>query len=33
LDLRSGKTVWEHSLEAELMPRAHGGGPQRLHRD
>jgi len=27
LDLRSGKTVWEHSLEAELMPRAHGGGP------
>lgn len=27
LDLKSGETLWQHSFEADLMPRAHGGGP------
>jgi len=27
LDLTSGETIWQHSFEADLMPRAHGGGP------
>lgn len=27
LDLLDGRTVWKHSFEADLMPRAHGGGP------
>ncbi len=27
LDLQSGRTLWEHRFEADLMPRAHGGGP------
>jgi outer membrane protein assembly factor BamB len=26
-DIESGQTIWRHSYEAELMPRAHGGGP------
>lgn len=27
LDIQTGETLWTHSFEADLIPRAHGGGP------